>query len=128
MPAIDFEARRAWFVDRIVELRDSGATIVCAFDALDGRMAGFITLENGGHIDQLAVAVHAWGAGAAVALLNEIKRMSAGGALTLDVNQDNMRAVRFYEREGFRRTGEGRNTASGLATWRYQWRDFPSVG
>lgn len=128
MPAIDFEARRAWFVGRMVGLRDSGATILCAFDASDGRMAGFITLENGGHIDQFAVAVHAWGTGAAVALLNEIKRMSAGGALTLDVNQDNKRAVRFYEREGFRRVGEGRNAASGAATWRYQWRDFSAVG
>jgi putative acetyltransferase len=128
MPEIHFEARRAWFVDRMVALSGSGATILCAFDALEGRMAGFITLEKRGHIDQFAVAPHVWGTGAAAALLNEGKRLSGGVPLALDVNQDNARAVRFYEREGFRRMGEGRNASSGLATWHYRWRDFPAAG
>jgi putative acetyltransferase len=118
-PDIDFEARRVWFVERIVDLRDRGATALCAFDAADGRMAGFITLEAG-HIDQLAVAVQAWGSGAASVLLSEAKRRCED--LALDVNRDNARAVRFYEREGFRRIGEGASAQSGLGTWRYEWR------
>ncbi|NOT41343.1 MAG: GNAT family N-acetyltransferase [Alphaproteobacteria bacterium] len=128
MPGTGFEARRVWFVDRLAQLNDGGATILCAFDVLDGRMAGLITLETDGHIDQLAVAVHVWGSGAATALLNEVKRMHAGGPLTLDVNQDNARAVRFYEREGFRRVDARRNATSGLPIWRYQWADISAVG
>jgi putative acetyltransferase len=94
--------------------------IVCAFDVADGSMAGFVTLDEGGHVDQLASATSAWGRGAAKALLDESKRRSP--RLHLDVNQENPRAVRFYEREGFQRTGAGVNPVSGRATWRYMWR------
>jgi putative acetyltransferase len=90
-------------------------------------MVGFVTHEKPGHIDQLCVAADAWGSGAAGVLLNAVKRLS-GGSLTLEVNQDNPRAVRFYEREGFRRAGEGRNASSGLSTWRYEWVDISRVG
>lgn len=121
MPAIDFEARRVWLVDRMSAMRAQGVTIACAFDVSDGRMAGFITRAPDGHIDQLVAGVHAWGTGAARALLNDAKRAAATG-LYLEVNQDNARAVRFYEREGFRRVGAGCNLVSGLATWRYQWK------
>lgn len=120
MPGIDFEARRAWLVDRLAAMLEQGVSIACAFDASDGRMAGFITRSADGHIDQLVAGVHAWGAGAACMLLDEAKRQ-CGGELYLDVNQDNARAVRFYEREGFRRAGAGHNSASGLATWQYRW-------
>jgi putative acetyltransferase len=121
MPAIDFEERRAWIVDHLVAMASRGVEIVCAFDASDGRMAGFITCDKSGHVDQLAVGVHAWGTGAAKVLLDEAKRASSG-TLHLEVNQDNPRAVGFYEREGFRRSGAGINAASGLAIWRYAWR------
>jgi putative acetyltransferase len=119
MADIDFEARRSWFVDHVAELRARGAAVVCAFTVSDGRMAGFITLDNSGLIDQLAVATVAWGRGAATVLLDDAKRRSTH--LHLEVNQENPRAVRFYEREGFRRAGEGVNAASGRATWRYAW-------
>lgn len=128
MPDLDFQARRAWFVAHIAQMRDRGAEFICAFDADDGHMAGFITHEKPGQIDQFAVAARDWGSGAAAALLDEAKRLSAGGSLMLDVNQDNPRAVRFYEREGFNRVGEGRNQSSGLATWRYEWVDISRVG
>jgi putative acetyltransferase len=121
MPTIDFEARRVWFVEHLVAMAARGVEIVCAFDSANGRMAGFITRDKSGHIDQLVAGVHAWGTGAAAALLDEAKRASTG-VLYLDVNQDNPRAVRFYEREGFFRAGAGVNPASGLATWRYAWR------
>ena len=121
MPAIDFEARRSWFVEHLVAMTARDVVIVCAFDSADGRMADFVTYDKSGHIDQLVAGVHAWGTGAAAALLEEAKR-AATGVLHLDVNQDNPRAVRFYEREGFCRASAGVNPASGLATWRYVWR------
>ncbi len=128
MPGVDFQARRDWFVTHIAQMRDRSADIVCAFDVADGHMAGFITHEKPGYIDQFAVAVRDWGSGAAAALLNEAKRIGAGGTLTLDVNQTNLRAVRFYEREGFERVRDGRNAASGRATWHYRWVDISRVG
>ena len=53
-------------------------------------------------------------------LLDAAKRR-APGHLMLEVNQDNARALKFYERQGFVREGEGVNPRSGLKTWRYRW-------
>jgi putative acetyltransferase len=122
MPAIDFEARRAWFVDHLVAQQDKGAQIVCAFDAYTAEMAGFITIEPAsGYINQLAVAHSFWGSAAAAELLVEARRRSPA-ELWLDVNQDNPRAVRFYEKQGFERESESVNPNSGLKIWRYRWR------
>lgn len=121
MPSIDFEGRRGWFVDHIAAMQASGIAIVCGFRETDGALAGFFTLdEKSGLIDQLAVSPSLWGLGFGVALLDEAKKLSSG-KLSLEVNQDNPRAVRFYEREGFSRLAAGRNPVSGLATWRYAW-------
>ena len=121
MPAIDFEARRSWFVDHLVSIRDGGQMVCCAFDPSNGAMAGFVTLEpSTGLVDQLAVDPALWGSSAAHELLDWARQKSQG-RLVLDVNQDNARAVRFYEREGFERVGEGVNPNSGLKTWRYRW-------
>ena len=120
MPAIDFEARRIWFVDHLSSLHANGLEITCAFDTRNGTMAGFITRDSKtGHIDQLAIAPAYWGEGAALALIEEAKHASRH--LHLDVNQDNARAIRFYEREGFRRTAAGINPGSGMKTWRCEW-------
>ena len=84
-------------------------------------MAGFITLDpKSGHIDQIAVAPGHWGRGAAATLIADAKSR-APGCLRLEVNQDNPRAVRFYEKQGFRRRAAGVNPNSGLKTWRYEW-------
>lgn len=121
MPAIDFEARRAWFVDHLIAMHDRGVDVICAFDAASGTMAGFVTLDReSGHVDQLAVAPAYWSQGAAHALVGEAKRRSPP-QLKLEVNQDNPRAIRFYEREGFTRRAAGVNPISGLKTWRYAW-------
>lgn len=120
MPAIDFETRRAWFVDHMMKLRATGVAVTCAFDAASGALAAFIMRdETSGHIDQLAAAPAYWAKGAANALLADAKRHAAH--LELDVNQDNPRAVRFYERHAFRRTAAGVNPTSGLKTWCYEW-------
>lgn len=122
MPSIDFEARRRWLVDHLGALRGRGALVWCAFDSANGQMAGFITLDlASGLIDQLAVAPSCQGSGAAEALLS-LAKGEARGALALDVNEDNPRAIRFYEREGFVQAGQGVNPLSGLKTRRYEWR------
>ena len=123
MPGIDFEARRVWFVDHLKALGARGDDVACAFDSHNGTMAGFITLERAsGHIDQLAVAPAYWGKDAAAALVRWAKRLASH--LHLDVNQDNPRAARFYEREGFRRTAAGVNPTSGRKTWRLEWTGY----
>lgn len=119
MPAIDFESRRGWFVDHMETLKTRGDQILLAFDPANGTMAGIITADDSGYIDQLAVAPAYWGKGAAEALINEVK--AKGKALRLEVNQENPRAVAFYEREGFARRAAGVNPTSGLKTWHYEW-------
>jgi putative acetyltransferase len=121
MPAIDFEVRRAWLVDHLTQMRNEGVLITCAFDATNGAMAAFITRDPAsGHIDQLAAAPDYWGKGAADALIADAKA-HAPGPLKLEVNQDNPRAIRFYERHDFRRRAAGMNPTSGLRTWRFEW-------
>lgn len=125
MPAIDFETRRAWFVEHVAAMREAGIVITCAFDASCGAMAGFITLDpSSGHIDQLAVAPAHWNLGAAADLIAHAKA-HAPGLLRLEVNQDNARAIRFYEKHGFHRRAASMNPNSGLKTWRYEWKPAP---
>jgi putative acetyltransferase len=40
----------------------------------------------------------------------------------LDVNAENHRAIRFYERNGFLKTGVGANPLSGRDTVKMEWR------
>jgi putative acetyltransferase len=120
MPQIDFEARRGWFCAYLPKLEAEGALTLCAEDR--NVLAGFVTFDaRSGYLDQLAVAPIAQGTGIARALLDAAKARTPG-IVRLDVNQDNARALRFYEREGFRRRAPGRNPSSGLATWQLEWR------
>jgi putative acetyltransferase len=122
LPDIDFSARLDWFRIHLPALEAAGAVTVCAFDDRP-RLLGFVTVDPGsGYLDQLAVATHAKGSGAAAALLAEARRLSPH-PLFLDVNQDNPRALRFYAREGFEATEAGVNRRSGLKTWRMRDRD-----
>jgi len=66
------------------------------------------------------VAPEAWGTGTAERLLAEARRLSPRG-LDLQVNQDNRRAIRFYEKQGFAITGEDKNSAGRLTYW-MKWR------
>jgi putative acetyltransferase len=121
-PDIDFEARLPWFTGHLAEWSARGAACVAAFKGIGGPMAGFILLDAAtGHLDQICVRLDQKGAGVATALLAEARRLSAPG-LTLDVNALNLRAIRFYEREGFVKTGEGVNPHSGLPIFHYRWR------
>ena len=120
MPAINFEARRDWFLGHLKSLQQADAQVVCAFDRT-GALAGFVTIAPAtGHLDQLALTPRVWGSTAAAQLLSEAKQRSPM-AIELDVNQDNLRAIRFYEKNGFVRTAERVNARSGLKTWHYRW-------
>ncbi|WP_081852986.1 GNAT family N-acetyltransferase [Bosea sp. 117] len=120
MPEIDFEARRGWLAARLDSLAAEGSVARLAVEP-GGALAGFVMVSPAtGYLDQLAVAPRLWGSGVAQALVVEARRLSPG-RLELHVNQDNPRAVTFYEREGFRRSGMGVNPRSGLPIWRYVW-------
>ena len=119
-PDIDFDARREWFTGHLAALRAEGALVHVAENG--GSFAGFITLDpRTQDIDQLAVAVEHFGAGLAARLLDSARELSPQ-RLRLGVNKANARALRFYEREGFTRTGEGVNATSGREFWRMEWR------
>jgi putative acetyltransferase len=120
MPGIDFEARRLWISDHLRALQAAGSVAIGAFDGSE-QLLGFMTVDPAtGHLDQLAVAPSAKGKGVARLLLNEARRLSADG-ITLEVNEDNVRAIAFYEREGFVKIADGVNPNSGLKTRRLRW-------
>ncbi|MGR7995553.1 N-acetyltransferase family protein [Xanthobacter sp. ZOL 2024] len=120
LPEIDFEARRPWLDSHLDELAAGGALIRVA--AAEGQLAGFVVIHPGtGYLDQIAVGPTFWGRGAAEALMAEAKAISPS-LVALDVNQENPRAVRFYEKMGLAITGEGENSLSGRRTFRMEWR------
>jgi putative acetyltransferase len=126
MPSIDFEARRPWFVDHLLEGRARGVRIRCAH-VETGDVAGFVMIDPAtGWLDQIAVHPDGWGAGIAEALLADARRVSPA-RIGLDVNADNPRAVAFYLKKGFVQVGEGTNQRSGLATLVLEWRPAPPV-
>jgi putative acetyltransferase len=124
-PGIDFETRRDWFDEHLSLLKTQGCTTLAARDE-SGKLAGFVIFNRvSGWLDQFAVHPAAFGTGISRELMRDAKKRTPG-FLQLDVNADNSRAVAFYEREGFRRTGEGVNPNSGARTLSMEWRDAPS--
>lgn len=117
-PAIDFTARLAWWGARWRGELVPAARITVG--EVDGRMLGFVTVDlRTGYLDQIVVAPEAWGSGLADMLLQEAKRTSP--MLDLHVNQDNARALRFYEKHGFAVSGEG-TSMSGRPIYKMSWR------
>lgn len=119
LPQIDFASRRAWFLDHWRGLEAGGAVAIVAETAAAPQ--GFMIFHPAsGYIDQIAVASAAQGSGLAKLLLDWAKARCPDG-LSLKVNQDNPRAARFYQREGFAIGGTGISAASGLALWDMAW-------
>ena len=118
-PSIDFAARVAWWRARWRNELVPAAQVVVA-DA-DGTLSGFVTIDASGYLDQLVVAPEHWGSPLATALVDEAKRLSPAG-VTLLVNKDNARAIRFYRRNGFADDGEDVNPTSGRPVLRMAWR------
>jgi putative acetyltransferase len=128
-PHIDFSARLEWWRKRwreelvpactilVAELSGAGVTDRTA----DAEIAGFVTVNSTGYLDQIVVAPEAWGSPVAAALLDAAKRVAPTG-LELLVNQDNARAIRFYEKHGFAIRGEEVNPRSGAPLYRMSWR------
>ena len=119
-PAIDFNARRGWTVDRIAELERTGSRSLIVLK--DHRIVGAMVVNPAtGYLDQIVVAIDCQGGGIAEMLLAEARRLSPSG-LDLHVNQDNGRAIRFYEKHGFCKTGEDVNPRSGAPIYLMRWR------
>lgn len=124
MPEIDFAARADWLRERLAAHRAAGVLILCAVDARDAPL-GFVTVDPAsGHVDQLAVALRCFGQGVATELIAAARGLSPTG-LGLEVNQENPRAVRFYEREGFVVVGESTTGANRRKTWLMRASQFP---
>jgi putative acetyltransferase len=119
-PHINFEARRGWAVDHIAGLEREGSLSFVVLG--EGRILGALVVDpNTGYLDQIVVATGHQGHGVADVLLAEARRLSPS-RLDLHVNQDNGRAVRFYEKNGFRKTGEDVNPRSGALICKMSWR------
>jgi putative acetyltransferase len=118
-PGIDFAARAAWWRERWRNELVADAAVVVAEQA--DALVGFVTIDASGYLDQLVVAPEHWGSALGNALVDEAKRRAPEG-VTLLVNKDNARAIRFYERNGFVHAGEDVNPTSGRPVLKMAWR------
>ncbi len=119
-PQIDFAKRLDWWRTRWRDELAPTAEIVVAEAA--GDMIGFVTVDPRTlYLDQIVVAPESWSSGVGATLIAKAKQISPAG-LDLDVNTDNDRAIRFYEREGFLVAGAGVNAISGKPVHRMSWR------
>ena len=118
-PSIDFTARVAWWRERWRTELVPAASIVVAEQA--DALIGFVTIDGKGYLDQLVVDPEQWGSPLASALVDEAKRLSPDG-VSLLVNEDNARAIRFYLRNGFAHAGKDVNPTSGRPVLRMAWR------
>jgi putative acetyltransferase len=118
-PDIDFAARLPWWRERWRRELVPNAAIVVAEH--QGRLAGFVTIDAAGYLDQIVVAQADQGSPLAGLLLGAARQRSPAG-ITLKVNADNARAIRFYEKAGFVHDGDEVNESSGRAVSRMIWR------
>ncbi len=117
-PAIDFAARVPWWRERWRNELVPAADIIVAEQ--DGALAGFVTIDRTGYLDQLVVSPESWGSDVGALLVDEAKRLSPEG-ITLLVNDDNARAIRFYGKNGFLAAGIDVNPVSGRPVRRMRW-------
>lgn len=117
-PAVDFAARLDAWRKRWCEELAPAARIIVAEQR--GVMAGFVTVDATGYLDQLVVDPDLWGSTLGDALIRHAKLLSPDG-ITLLVNTDNDRAIRFYERNGFVHTHDSVNPASGRPVYGMAW-------
>jgi putative acetyltransferase len=118
-PNIDFAARVPWWRERWRSELVPNAAIIVAEQA--GVLVGFVTIDAKTYLDQLVVAPQLWGTKLADALVDEAKRLSPD-SIALLVNEDNARAIRFYQRNGFVDAGKDVNPTSGRPVLKMEWR------
>jgi len=126
-PRLDFSARLAWWRERWrSELVPVAAIKIAERAGESGDILCFVTVDRStGYLDQIVVAPEAWGSPLATALIEDAKQSSPDG-LDLLVNQDNARAVRFYEKQGFVVAGADVNPISGAPLHKMSWRPRPA--
>jgi putative acetyltransferase len=117
-PSIDFAARVDWWRQRWRDELVPNASIIVAEQ--DGALAGFVTIDPSGYLDQLVVDSLHWGSPLATSLVDAAKQHAPSG-ITLLVNKDNGRAIRFYQRCGFMEAGEDVNPTSGRPVLKLAW-------
>jgi putative acetyltransferase len=117
-PSIDFAARVAWWRERWRNELVPQASIIVAEQA--GALIGFVTIDSTGYLDQLVVGTKHWGSELGNVLMSEARRLSPDG-ITLKVNADNVRAIRFYERNGFVHAGDDVNPTSKRLVLKMAW-------
>jgi putative acetyltransferase len=122
-PSIDFAARVPWWRERWRGELVPNAAIMVAEQA--GALTGFVTIDSTGYLDQLVVAPDLWGSALGNVLVAEAKRLSPD-RITLLVNEDNARAIRFYERNGFAHAGADVNPTSGKPVLKMEWMGQPA--
>jgi putative acetyltransferase len=118
-PSLDFAARVPWWRERWRNELVPNAAIIVAEEA--GELTGFVTIDAKAYLDQLVVAPDRWGSTLADTLIDEAKRLSPD-SITLLVNDDNARAIRFYERNGFVHAGHDVNPTSGRPVLKMEWK------
>lgn len=118
-PNIDFAARVPWWRERWRSELVPNAAIIVAEQT--GLLVGFVTIDARAYLDQLVVAPSLWGSKLADALVDEAKRLSPD-CITLLVNEDNARAIRFYQRKGFVDAGKDVNPTSGRPVLKMMWK------
>jgi putative acetyltransferase len=118
-PDIGFAARVPWWRERWRSELVPNAAIIVAEQT--GLLVGFVTIDTRTYLDQLVVAPALWGSKLADALVDEAKRLSPD-CITLLVNEDNARAVRFYQRNGFVDAGKDVNPTSGRPVLKMEWK------
>jgi putative acetyltransferase len=119
-PHLDFSQRVEWWRARWRNELVPAAVITVA--ERDRVMLGFVTVDpRNGYLDQILVAPEVRGSTLAAALIAEAKRIAPGG-LDLLVNQDNARAIRFYDKHGFVISGADVNPLSGAPLHKMRWR------
>ncbi len=116
-PSIDFQERlEVWRTRWHDELAPSARIVVAEQKSV---MVGFVTVDATGYLDQLVVEPELWGLTLGDALIRHAKLLAPEG-ITLLVNTDNDRAIRFYERNGFVHTHDDVNP-SGRPVYGMGW-------
>ena len=119
-PNLDFRQRVDWWRERWRNELVTQATIMVAENS--GELCGYVTVDpRNGYLDQIVVAPELWSSAVGAALIDEAKRISPS-RLELLVNKDNVRAIQFYRKHGFVRTGDDVNPISGKPVDRMSWR------
>lgn len=86
----------------------------------NGRIIGFVGLSQNGYIEGLFVEKSCRSKGVGKALLDFVKTNYT--SLSLNVYCDNVRAVSFYQREGFQICAEQTDEPTNAAEYAMQWR------